>query len=123
MELAVVEERDVPCRDGPSVEGDRPHAAAPALMIVDVDLVARGAETPGHAEAGPRRRNARIDFERVTMAAEPEDALEPRAIEPAGCARVPAPARAAAMQRIRIHITRKRVRLRLVALERRTDAR
>src|SRR6185503_2833053 len=78
------------------------------------DLVAAVEKLPRDRVLGPRRRDARIDDERLAAPAEAEDALEAGAIHPARRSGVPTPAPASGMRRLRVDIAGHDVWLRLV---------
>src|SRR6266540_824501 len=112
---AIVHERDGPGIDRRAVElGDLDPAAA-ARGVRDRDLVARLPEAPPDLEPGPGGGDARIELERLAVPPQPEDALEPGAVHPAGGARVPSPTRAPGVLGVRADVARDDVRLAPVA--------
>src|SRR5258708_1564992 len=81
---AVVEKRDRRRIDGRAVQRRLHDTSAPARGVRHGDLVAADEILPANPVLGPRRGNARVDDECVAAPSKTGDALDARAIHPAG---------------------------------------
>ena len=93
------------------------------MGILDGELVTRRVISERGLEARPRARDARVDAKRSSADAEAEDPLDARPVHPAGRSRVPGPAAAADVRRLRVDVAPRDVRLDLVAVQTRRGSR
>ena len=92
--------------------------AASMIGIGDGEAVKRAAESPVDRVMRPHCRYARVQANRGTVPPEPEKSLKGRLIHPTRRTRVPRPAAATNVHRVRIHVGRHHIRLRTVSFDR-----
>ena len=93
------------------------HASAVVLRIGDRDLITRRPDRPREGKARPPRWYAGVDPEGAAMSLQAKDALESCAVHPPGRSGVPGPPPPPIVRRMRVHIARRDVRLRLVTVD------
>src|SRR5271154_4309006 len=99
-----------------AIQLDAKNATADSLRIFDCDVVPRRMVSESNFEMLPTLRDAGIDEERRAAQTKSEDPLETRPIHPSSRARVPRPAAAPYMRRLRIYVAAGDVGFYLVAM-------